>query len=200
MTMFKRWKSSLLPVLVLGLTACESNLTGPNDDESFFLATIEGAISREVEGGGYFILGTDARRPAAPPKFYLFSAGRGASADLAFQLFRPGAELPATGTYSLGAFVGPTGGDLQATLLRTGRSGETLEMYSASEGELEITVSTPDRIEGAFRLSAYLSGLQVSPGVYVGGLPKTADTPTVEVSGTFGADLARSSPMPLGRR
>jgi hypothetical protein len=178
-------------LVVLGLPACEAASIGPVSDTSYFRASIDGAISSTFEGSGYFIAGVDARRPAAPPMFSLFSEGRGGSANLAFQLFRPGGDLPAVGTYRLGPFVGPTGGEFQANLQITGTRGQTLEMYSASEGLLEITLATPERIEGSFRMSAYRSGGMTGPGTFVGGLRPGPDTPWIDVEGTFAADLAR---------
>jgi hypothetical protein len=187
--MFRRYlRLASLCLPAVGFAGCEG-ITATEPDDTFFVASIEGAIATEFEGSGRFVVGTDARRPAAPPMFSLFSAGRGASATYSFQLFRRGAELPGVGTYSLAVPVRDAR-EIQANFSRTGPRGETLEMYTAYEGELEITLSTPERLEGTFRMTAYLSGRQVGPGQIAGSLGRQPDSPTVQVSGRFAADRA----------
>jgi hypothetical protein len=176
-----------IALAMVGLAACETGVTRPDPDPSFFRASIDGAISTAFEGSGQFITTIPAPHVPARPTFTLFSAGIGASSHQTFQLSREVAEIPAVGTYLLGDGAA----DFRATFLRHGPRGETLEGYAAYEGTLEITRSGADGIEGTFRMSAFQMIAREGARPATRFMFRTPESPTIEVEGTFRASAAR---------
>ena len=186
-------RSRLTALTALGfvavIAACDSTgSTGPQSDNSYLRASINGALNTSYEGSGQFWLGTGTHRPTQPSTFSLFSAGHGASTNQTFLLFRPGAELPKAGTYTLGV----AGAGFQAHFSRTADQGQTLEAFAASSGELKITRSSPERLEGHFRMT----GFQFCHRDRAGSRPNLTcvvptsvdpDAPTITVEGSFSA-------------
>jgi hypothetical protein len=81
-------------------------------------------------------------------QFFLDSRGVGASAGERIIFSRAGGGRFGSGTYTLE-------GSLTATYLR--HTVGVAERYVATSGELVVTESSPDRMEGRFRFTASLS-------------------------------------------
>lgn len=174
------------------LPACDSNpVGGTGADEPTFSASVQGGVQTAYQGRGYFALFTPTAGTPRPATFTLFSADpRLASREVqSFTLTRMGAEIPAVGRYPLGA---QGAGAFEAHYHRA--AGSTGESYTAREGEVEITRSSPERVEGKFRFLGVRSCTgkasqmvcQLSPASAA-----DASAPTVEVSGTFAAVPSR---------
>lgn len=178
--MMKRWSGmGLVLGMAVALHGCESHTTQPEADASL-QGTTSGASNVTFEGTGHFYA------PAAPPSFRLVSHGKGSSANQTLQIGRMNAGPPAVGKYPLGLRT-----EILAHFSRTGTNG-TYEAFATSSGELEITVSRPDRIEGSFRISGFRFCLreqqQTGARTGVACTAPTADDPSaprVEVSGSF---------------
>jgi len=179
--MMKRWSGMALVLgVAVALHGCESHPTEPEADAAA-KATSSGVINLTFEGTGEFYA------PAAPAAFRLVSRAKGSSETQTLQLSRPNGGRPAVGKYPLGLQT-----ELQAFFSRTGNNGGTYDAFATSSGELEITVSRPDRIEGSFRISGFRFCLreQQQSGSRTGvacPVPVADDpsAPRIEVSGTF---------------
>ena len=178
--MMKRWSGmGLVLGMAVALHGCESHPTEPEADASLE-ATTSAATNSTFEGTGHFYA------PVAPPSFRLVSRGQGSSENQTLQIGRMNAGPPAVGKYPLGLRT-----EILAHFSRTGNNGAS-ETFATSSGELEITVSRPDRIEGSFRMSGFRFCLreqqQTGSRTGVACTVPTADDPSaprIEVSGSF---------------
>jgi len=178
--MMKRWSGmGLVLGVAVALHGCDSPATEPEADASL-KATTSGATNVTFEGTGQFYA------PVAPPSFRLVSRGKGSSENQTLQIGRMNAGPPAVGKYLLGLRT-----EILAHFSRTGSNGAD-ESFATSSGELEITVSRPDRIEGSFRISGFRFCLreqqQTVSRTGVACTVPTADDPNaprIEVSGSF---------------
>ena len=176
--MMKRWSGmGLVLGMAVALHGCESQPTDPDADAK---STISGANSLTFEGTGEFYA------PPASPSFRLVSRAKQGSVNHTFQMGRPNGGRPAVGKYPLALRS-----ELQAYFSRTGNNGGTYEAFATSSGELEITVSRSDRIEGRFRISGFRFCLREQQSGSRTGVACTvpvADDPSaprIEVSGSF---------------
>lgn len=173
---------AVIPVLV---AACRDS--GPIPD-GWLTAHIVGAVQTEFEGTGYFSAGS------GPPggvsvRFGLGSRGTGASTGQRFSLDRPGNGRPGTGRYTLAPLEPDEDGNLVGFTAYYYRTADSVsEGYTASSGEVEITRSSGDVVEGEFRFSGVLYSYSSADSVWYTG-PNTLDpgAPTIEVTGSFGA-------------
>jgi hypothetical protein len=144
-----------LAALALGLSlaSCATDQTAPRDWEGWLSATISGTAGSSYRGTGFFH--STAQIPDLPegwPHYlYLFSAGRGASSGQEFTLRASSEAIPEPGHYSLTWSKGATfDWYAQYTVIR----GDSIDFYSAVEGDLEITAASSERIEGHFAFDA----------------------------------------------
>jgi hypothetical protein len=178
--MMKRWSGiGLLLGMAVALQGCESNPTEREADASLE-AKISGASNSTFEGTGHFY------DLVAPPSFRLVAHGKAGSENQTLQIGRMSARRPAVGKYPLGLRT-----EILAHFSRTGNNG-TYEAFATSSGELEITISRADRVEGTFRISGFRFCLreQQQTGSRTGvacAVPTAEDpsAPKVEVSGSF---------------
>jgi hypothetical protein len=178
--MMKRWSGmGLVLGVAVALNGCESHPTELEADASLDAKT-SGATNLTFEGTGHFYA------PVAPPSFRLVSRGKGSSENQTLQIGRMNAGPPAVGKYPLGLRT-----EILAHFSRTGNNG-TYEAFATSSGELEITISRADRVEGTFRISGFRFCLreQQQTGSRTGvacAVPTAEDpsAPKVEVSGSF---------------
>ena len=178
--MMKRWSGMGLVIgVAVALHGCDSPPTEPEADASL-QATISGVTNLTFEGTGQFYA------TVAPLSFRLVSRAKGSSENQTLQLGRMNAGLPTVGKYPLGLRT-----EILAHFSRTGNNG-TYEAFATSSGELEITASRPDRIEGSFRISGFRFCLreqqQTGSRTGVACTVPTADDPSaprIEVSGSF---------------
>lgn len=174
----KRWSGmGLLLGVAVALHGCASPATEPGEDA--LAAKASGATNVTFQGTGQFYA------TVAPPSFRLVSRATGSSENQTLQIGRLNAGPPAVGKYPLGL-----GTEILAHFSRTGTNG-TYEAFATSSGELEITVSRPDRIEGSVRISGFrfcLREQQTGSRTGEACTPPTADDPSapkIEVSGSF---------------
>ncbi len=179
--MMKKWSGMGMALgVAVALHGCDSPPTEPEADASL-QAKISGASNSTFEGTGQFYA------TVAPLTFRLVSRGKGSSENQTLQIGRMNAGVPAVGKYPLGLRT-----EIQAHFSRTGNNGGTHESFATSSGELEITVSRPDRIEGSFRMTGFRFCLreqqQSGSRTGVACTVPTADDPSaprIEVSGSF---------------
>lgn len=177
------------------LAGCADSPTASTEAPAF-VATVRGSVRDDFRGSGWF-----HHHPGLPyTQFFLgaFSISAGTPFDPAsFQLFRDEPGLPEPGTYALAG----TAGSRRFVGVYVRRHGDALEGFTSTGGELRITVSTPDRIEGTFRFGGIrnCSGSVTSTGTVRGtsypapgssahlGCKHPIDPaqPAVEVTGSF---------------
>ena len=192
-----------LAMIPLVVGAC-ANPVG-SEDMGWLRATITDAREVQFEGTGWFSEHPARDEPIRlPVRFTIASKGVGASVDQDLIILGMGAGVPPVGVYSL-APLEEDGGVLQGLTVYYSRHTDVLaESFTAVSGELEITLSNGDRIEGTFRYvgSRYCSspsGLVTDyDGTFFCGDPNTIDpsAPRVEVSGSF-AVVPREQPTRL---
>ena len=178
--MMKKWSGiGLLLGMAVALQGCGSNPTEREADASLD-AKISGASNSTFEGTGQFY------DLAAPASFRLVARGKGASENQTLQIGRMNAGRPAVGKHPLGLRT-----EILAHFSRTGTNG-TYEAFATSSGELEITVSRADRVEGTFKISGFrfCHREQQQTGSRTGvacTVPTSEDhsAPKVEISGSF---------------
>jgi hypothetical protein len=189
--------SSKLTILVLvaGLVGCTGEGAVAPREASWLRADVRGAVTAEYEGLGEFWTG---QHPTLGTRFVVNSGATDRAGEQTVMLFRKGGGQPPAGTYPLSA-VAPRDADSRGfTVLYFRAAGDTAESYGAAAGEVDITRSDEDRIEGKFRATAYrysARALRGAPGGVATGSSGNLDpgAPRIEVSGSF-----RAVPAPSG--
>lgn len=188
------------------LAACDSDPVGAEPDGSSFVASVGGNFEATYEGRGYFHAFNPPRGLPRPAMFTLHSAepDRVNRQVQSFSLHRWGTELPAVGSYSIGRTSLQEGDPqlFQASYDRT--VGRTVERYTGISGEVQITASSAERIEGTFRFTGVhtCTGTQsyMQCTFYAGpdgSQTDSADRATIEVSGSFVAIPGRARGLPF---
>lgn len=178
-----------ITAVALACGACEGNGPAAGDDPSWLRATINGTVQANYEGTGDFHLGTNDRAGEAAG-FSLYSSGTGAAIGQSFLLQRAGAEIPARGVYPLGLTDGFT-----ARYIR--QAAGSVQAFVAQSGEVEVLQSSPERIEGRFRLVGFrycardTGGSRAPEGPCTVPSATIANAPTIEVTGSFTVSPAR---------
>jgi hypothetical protein len=127
-----------------------------------------------------------------PSFFYLFSAGTGSSAGEEFILTGHQGERPRVGRYPLGR---SQNGVHDWNLTYNVEQGDSVALYGVVDGELEVTTSSDESIEGRFSITAALGmvcskelntfweedGVPVLPCTFQMG----TELSTVEIDGSF---------------
>lgn len=177
--------------------ACENTNAPPDTQPSFLRATVEGAVAATYEGTGDFHVGSGSRRGVSE-KFTLNSKGAGAAQGQSFSLWRIGEGRPRPGSYTLQTpdYTSTRWSGFAAVYTRS--VGNMHEAYVARSGEVVITASSEERVQGTFRFTAaryYAREIRGSNPPEGSGDPSVVDprAPTIEVSGSFGA-----TPLVLG--
>jgi hypothetical protein len=156
---------------------------------------VDGAVQVSYQGNSQFSSAVNTALASRPVVFTLFSTGVGPSSDKTFQVYREGAGVPGVGTFPVGVGL-PATSAFNAVYTRVGATGETLEGYAASSGELVITVSRPERLEGNFRFTGFRycsrTGNGSEAACVVPRVPP-AGAAAVRVSGSFVAVPYRST-------
>jgi hypothetical protein len=203
-----RARSLLFPLAAFGLlAACDGSPTAAGDplDEGSFVATVTGSVSASFNAAGRFHLfdPPPVQGFARPGHFRLHAADLDAQNQRGqmFEMQRLGGSVPPVGRYTLVPdplrAADSTAFSAQYSFIQ----GQTHLRYIARAGEVEITRSTPQRVEGRFRFT----GAQVCaitpdrpaclwPLLPWQELPDLDALPAVEVSGTFVATWAPSAP------
>lgn len=182
------------------LAGCAESPTGSTEAPAF-VATVRGSVRDDFRGAGRF-----HHHPGNPsPQYFpgVFSISAGTPFDPAsFQLFREGSGLPEPGTYPLAVVAA---GSRRFVGVYVRRNGDALEGFTSTGGDLRITVSTPDRIEGTFRFQ----GIRNCSGTVAGTSPPAPGSsarlscdhpvdpaqPAVEVTGSFVAVPGATMPL-----
>lgn len=146
--------------LLLGLAAAvvfaacepESTLSGPIPT-GWFVADIEGGESIRYKGTGFFHSNKDLDNwpDELQPRFIMHSNGLMESVGAGIAIVGGDGAKPGVGLYELGW---SEGGAHDWNLTYTVSRGDSLEIYGAIAGELEITKSEKNVIEGEFDLVA----------------------------------------------
>lgn len=191
-----------LAMIPLVVGACE-NPAG-SEDSGWVRATIADVTEVQFEGTGWFFENPAIDEPIRLPlRFTISSEATGASINQTLLIFRPGAGIPAVGAYTLRPLE-EKDGMLQGFTAYYGRHGDgQSENFTALSGQLEITKSSGDRIEGTFRYTGSLyCWLPNGPAVdydadhWFCGDPNTVDPAArrVEVTGSFSVRPAPNEP------
>lgn len=188
MTHFKN--VSYAPLFILSLILI---MTGCNDDfgtdppqpvESFFEASVSGAVTRDYRGTAIFGLFTDPQTEAEGILFELISddplelQGIGFTGKMA--------QVPAVNSYSIVKFENLNeNGENPLTYLEDetfiglfipGQDGEHSDLFASEEGNIDIIERSDDRLIGEFTFSAF--GYR---------LDDITDTVWVDIEGQFEA-------------
>jgi hypothetical protein len=171
------------------LTSCVRGDPTGGSRPSWLRASVEGALTTVYEGNGTF---QDGRDPDAGATFVIYSEGTGERRGQSLMLYRRGAGQPKPGRYELEIVdpAQPTSRGFTAFFRRV--VGDTSEAYAARAGEIVITASDQDRIQGTFRFTAFRynqRNVGGSPGGRSSGSPgnPAPNAPTIEVAGSFHA-------------
>ncbi len=172
------------------LAACGGETTAPAGP-SWFRASISGEVTAQYEGTGDFAALRDDERSAR--YFMVFSEGGGPGATERFYIRWPSDARPAEGTYGLVPYqdrYGSSNGVVAHYLWSRGDNvtePSHAALYVASAGEVRITRSTADEVEGTLTFS----GIQVERSGPMGierltprNQPDPA-APRITVTGTF---------------
>lgn len=174
--------------LSVALAACEpesSNL-GPIV-EGQFSATIVGADSTGYTGSGLFHSNLTVKDwPAElPQRFFMYSTGYQDSNGAGMAIVGGDGERPAVGTYDLG-----WGEDSPHdwSLVYNVRRGDSIVVYGARTGQLEVTRSDAQTVTGRFNLTA-VGNLVCDRSVLTMGLDPDEETLPCSIRGTDQAEV-----------
>ncbi|HLU26295.1 MAG TPA: hypothetical protein VKZ58_11375 [Longimicrobiales bacterium] len=167
---------------LVAAAGCAEPVTAPADD-SWFNASIEGAVVSEYSGAGHFYQFTRSLAPWPMPWLLISTSG-----NERFELLRRSGGLPEVGVYELRAPVDID--DPPPFLASYSRlEGGQEDRYMAVSGVVEITESSPERVAGTFRFSAERRTVcrNVGPNARSCEGTQEDDPPVIEVSGSFEA-------------
>lgn len=160
------------------LAACADTPTGPEGAPSL-TATIRGSVQDEFLGAGFFQRVEPPAGAASPGLFTIHS--HDAPLRQSFLLFREGDARPGPGRYPLAATAA---GPVRFGAVYQRVTADRVEGFTAIAGELQVTVSREDRIEGSFRFTGVRNCLG-TPARLDCTTPLDPAQPRVEVSGSF---------------
>jgi hypothetical protein len=200
----KPLRYTLLAVLVLGLplTSCSSEQAAPPNTEGWFSATIRAPVATlgggtlSYAGGGVFRSSEDpdVMKSGIPGLFFLFSNGVGSSAGQNISITHRGAERLVEGKYPIDSSEDD---DWQWYAQYVATSGDSVTLYIAIGGDLEITTYSAEQVEGHFTLRVIPSrtcdisrlrepGFVPWPFVHLDCTShEELDPPVTEISGSF---------------
>jgi hypothetical protein len=193
-------RAYLLPALLatLGLAACDLHAPATSVAPPV-TATVEGSIETDYTGTGTF----QVVPPSVPTPIRFSISSNGVGASEGQKLWLLGRSAPAGGRYEIQELrLDPrTGGGLYGELnegayaaFYSYREGNTLRVFSASSGALQVTESqtgsTPGRIAGAFTLTGTLTSVCTAAPGFPGDIMScepAGEEATVEITGSFRA-------------
>lgn len=176
-------------IALLVLTACSDPVAGSNP--GWLRASLAGTVAGSYVGSGDFLDQTD-REEGPRRMFSLYSSTADLTSPQSFGLYRVNGNRPAVGRYEL-QLVDQSDSDAEGFFAIYSRSTESqVENFVAQSGEVVVTRSSRERLEGTFRfvgfrycalprLGSGQEGPCVPPAAPVEGAP------TVEVTGSFSA-------------
>jgi hypothetical protein len=174
---------------LMTLAACDQSPMQPSGPNQF-LASIEGSIEAAYAGNGFFQ--TVPHRAVIGRGFSLYSQGHGSAGNQEFQIHSK--ARPEVGTYHLGHASAETANPIRLEYhVWDGNQGRA---FFVETGELEITYSSRDRVEGTFRSTARLgAACERAPNI-VGcrTITSDADRPSIQIAGSFQAVAGRFRP------
>lgn len=141
----------LLAGVALSLVALSCDGPLNSEDAGWVLASLRGVVEEQYQGTGEFHL---ARPPGFEPYFWINSDGVGSSIGRSFGVVVFGGEMLHVGRYPIREPSKVYGESSGATAFYDRPDGQWQEWYAAVSGDLEITHSSRNRLEGRFRLKA----------------------------------------------
>jgi hypothetical protein len=156
--MWARSSLSLLGLLAaVGVAACDVHPTGvAAPEDARFVASVSGTTTQGYDGRGFFYAFVPPAGLPRPAHFTLFSTevDRPNQRAQQFELKLWNATRPAEGRHPIQPLVNPFGGGEPTFHARYSQlSGATNDLYVARSGEVEITHSSADRVEGTFHFT-----------------------------------------------
>jgi len=177
-----RIKGGLVLAALVAAAGCAEPMTAPVDD-SWFNASIEGAVMSEYSGAGHFYQFTRSLAPWPVPWLLISTNG-----NQRFELLHRSGGLPEVGVHELRLPVDVDDPPpFLANYIRV--EGGHEDRYMAVAGEVEVTESTAERVSGTFRFTAERRAVCTSSGSNFRSCEGTLeeDPPVIEVSGSFEA-------------
>lgn len=180
----------ILPLLLLVAAACNRDGTSPGGP-SWFRASLSGEVSDDYEGKGDFSFRRD--HADSPHYFRIGSKGLNPAISQRFFIRWPNDRRPAPGTYALVRHLDSYGSPDGVTAVYVWSRGDNVdapfhgEVYVATAGEIEITRSTDEEVEGRITFT----GIQVTmngPTYRLRDDPRYRPdpaAPTIAVTGSF---------------
>jgi hypothetical protein len=168
------------------LAGCEMDPLGSRLEASALQAKIAGTVESDYVGNAVF--STLQRGPIG----FILDSARSRFADEGFHFYS--GSPPEVGTHALGA-----GAEIRA--LYSIREGQQTKQFAAEAGELVISASSAERMQGSFHFAAYLQSVSMcvapAPGSMTCSMTPVEDREQViEVTGTIDA-VARRRPTPM---
>lgn len=180
----------ILALLLLVFTACARDGTGAAGP-SWFRASLAGEVTKHYEGTGTFSFDRD--HGDSPRYFKIYSQAVDEAVEQNFSVRWPSDRRPAAGTYPLVPHTDEYGSSQGVTALYLWKTGDNVstpssgELYVATDGEIEITRSTVDELEGRITFSG-VQVLKQGPWYRERDDPRhqpDAGAPKIEAAGTF---------------
>ena len=170
----------------LPLTACRADDTLAPDG-SMFVATVQGSVQDSYRGTGQFhLLPGEGGRPG------LFAiTSHDPDGGRTFLLFHEGTEAPLPGIYPLASSAA---GPVRFGAVYTRGQGDAMEGFTATSGEMQITVSTSTRVKGSFRFRGARNCVGIGSQLSCPPNPLDPAAPSVEVTGSFVAVMGGGLP------
>jgi hypothetical protein len=212
-----RARSLLFPLVGLGLLTlggCDHHpVAAEPDDEGVLVASVSGVLTTEFNGTGGFRLFTPPpfQGFVRPSEFALFASqiDQRSQRGQELELRSAGSGVPVVGRYPvLPTWIGPlqpAGPDAGAAphfdASYSYIEGRTNQRFIARSGEVEITYSSPDRVEGSF----HFTGVRICtitpeqplcrwPLFPWDERPDLETLPSIQASGSF--SVRRAPPVP----
>ncbi len=168
------------------LVSCDSPVK--SREPGWMHASISGPAVDDYVGSGEFL--DQRNREEGPRRMFWLDSQSDAARTQEIGFYRYNGTRPRPGRYPL-QIVGPSNDhkDVFAAGHRRWR-GEVYELYTATDGYVEITFSSDERVEGTFYfVGRRFCALPRTGGTHPCPYPwqPPADAPTIEVNGSFSA-------------
>jgi hypothetical protein len=172
---------------MLAFAACQGAVSPDRLDDGSFTASVRGAVEVDYVGTGAFYVGRDPRSPSTS---VLTVRSEGVRDSEGEELVLYGAvNVGEVGRYALEAASDMLDA-AKFTAFYVRKVAQTYQMYGSVSGEVEITRSAPERVEGSVRITAlwYCTTPVHGDGASQGSCdPRmlNPDAPSIAITGSF---------------